>query len=126
MNEHERVRQWRRVASGGARYVIGPRSALFAPLADLRLIVVDEEHDGSYKQQEFPRYHARDMAVLRGMRARIPVVLGSATPSVESFYNATEAGKYTLLDLQERTGRAVLPPVDVVDMRARVHASGGP
>jgi primosomal protein N' (replication factor Y) (superfamily II helicase) len=118
MNEHERVRQWRRVASGGARYVIGPRSALFAPLADLRLIVVDEEHDGSYKQQEFPRYHARDMAVLRGMRARIPVVLGSATPSVESFYNATEAGKYTLLELQERTGRAVLPPVEVVDMRA--------
>ncbi len=124
MNEHERVRQWRRVASGGARFVIGPRSALFAPVADLRLIVVDEEHDGSYKQQEFPRYHARDMAVLRGQRARVPVVLGSATPSVESFYNATEAGKYTLLELRERTGEAGLPPVDVVDMRAEFTARG--
>ncbi len=124
MTEHERVRQWRRVAEGGARMVIGPRSALFAPLPSLRLIIVDEEHDGSYKQQEFPRYHARDAAVLRGAKAGIPVVLGSATPSVESFYNAVETRKYTLLSLPERTGKAVLPPVKVVDMREEFRASG--
>ena len=124
MTEHERVRQWRRAAQGGARFVIGPRSALFAPLPDLRLIVVDEEHDGSYKQQEFPRYHARDMAVLRGVQARVPVLLGSATPSVESFYNAVDAGKYTLLTLPERTGRAVLPTVEVADMREEFRATG--
>ena len=124
MTEHERVRQWRRVAHGEAPLVIGPRSALFAPLPDLRLIVVDEEHDGSYKQQDFPRYHARDMAVLRGLRSGVPVVLGSATPSVESFYNATEAGKYTLLELPERTGDAELPPVSVVDMREEFKAAG--
>lgn len=124
MTEHERVRQWRRVARGEAPLVIGPRSALFAPLPDLRLIVVDEEHDGSYKQQDFPRYHARDMAVLRGLRASVPVLLGSATPSVESFYNATEAGKYTLLELPERTGEAELPLVTVVDMREDFKAAG--
>ncbi len=124
MTEHERVRQWLRVARGGARVVIGPRSALFAPLSALKLVVVDEEHDGSYKQQDFPRYHARDMAVIRAMLAGIPVVLGSATPSVESYYNATEAGKYSLLTLPERTGTAVLPPVQVVDMREEFRATG--
>jgi primosomal protein N' (replication factor Y) len=124
MTEHERVRQWLRVARGGARVVIGPRSALFAPLPDLRLVVVDEEHDGSYKQQDFPRYHARDMAVIRAMLAGVPVVLGSATPSVESYYNATEVGKYSLLTLPERTGTAVLPPVQVVDMREEFRATG--
>ena len=124
MTEHERVRQWTRVARGEAPLVIGPRSALFAPLPGLRLIIVDEEHDGSYKQQDFPRYHARDMAVLRGLRAGVPVVLGSATPSVESFYNATEAGKYTLLELPERTGDAGLPPVSVVDMKDQFRQAG--
>lgn len=125
MTEHERVRQWMRASSGGARVVIGPRSALFAPLSDVRLLIVDEEHDGSFKQQDFPRYHARDMAVLRGVQAGIPVVLGSATPSVESFYNATDGGKYTLLSLPERTGTAKLPPVRVVDMREEFREAGG-
>lgn len=125
MTEHERVRQWLRAASGSARAVIGPRSALFAPLPNLRLIVADEEHDPSYKQQDFPRYHARDMAVLRGQRAGIPVVLGSATPSVESYYNASEAGKYHLLELPERAGEARLPPVNVVDMRKEFKERGG-
>lgn len=117
MTEHERVRQWLRVARGGARVVIGPRSALFAPLPSLSLIIVDEEHDGSLKQQDIPRYHARDMAVLRGLQRGIPVLLGSATPSVESYFNATEGGKYTLLPLPERAGGAELPAVQVVDMR---------
>jgi len=124
MTEHERVRQWMRAAGGGARVVIGPRSALFAPLSNLRLLIVDEEHDGSFKQQDFPRYHARDMAVLRGVKADIPVVLGSATPSVESFYNATDGDKYTLLRLPERTGTAKLPPVRVVDMREEFREVG--
>jgi len=124
MTDVERVRQWRRVRRGEARLVIGPRSALFAPLEGLRLVVVDEEHDGSYKQQDFPRFHARDMAVVRGLLLNIPVVLGSATPSVESFYNATEAGKYTLLELPERAGGASLPPVEAVDMREEFRAVG--
>ncbi len=117
MSDKERARQWLRAREGSARVMIGPRSALFAPLPGLRLIVVDEEHDPSYKQQESPRYHARDMAVLRGMQASIPVVLGSATPSVESYYNAAEGGKYTLIELSERAGGASLPTVEIVDMR---------
>ncbi|MGC8763458.1 MAG: replication restart helicase PriA [Acidobacteriota bacterium] len=124
MTDVERVRQWRRVRRGEAHLVIGPRSALFAPLEGLRLVVVDEEHDGSYKQQDFPRFHARDMAVVRGRLLGIPVVLGSATPSVESFYNAAEAGKYTLLELPQRAGGASLPPVEAVDMREEFRAVG--
>jgi len=126
MGEKERSRQWLRSRSGTARVMIGPRSALFAPLPDLGLVVVDEEHDGSYKQQEHPRYHARDMAVLRGVQAGVPVVLGSATPSAESYYNATDGGKYTLLTLSERAGGAALPTVDVVDMRREYEQTGGP
>ncbi len=117
MSDKERARQWLRAREGSAKVMIGPRSALFAPLPGLRLIVVDEEHDPSYKQQESPRYHARDMAVLRGMQASIPVVLGSATPSVESYYNAAEGGKYRLIGLSERAGGASLAQVEIVDMR---------
>jgi primosomal protein N' (replication factor Y) len=124
MTEVERVRQWTRARRGDARLVIGPRSALFAPLPDLRLIVVDEEHDPSYKQQDFPRFHARDMAVVRGGLLGVPVLLGSATPSVESYYNATEAGKYALLRLPQRAGGASLPPVQAVDMREEFRAKG--
>ncbi len=124
MTKHERVRQWRRVASGKAKLVIGPRSALFAPLERLGLMVVDEEHDPSYKQQDFPRYHARDMAVLRGSLLNIPVVLGSATPSIESYYNAAETKKYALLTLRERIGTALLPRVEVVDMREEFKETG--
>jgi len=126
MGEKERSRQWLRARSGSARVMIGPRSALFAPLPDLGLVVVDEEHDGSYKQQEHPRYHARDMAVLRGVQAGVPVILGSATPSAESYYNATDGGKYTLLTLSERAGGAALPAVEVVDMRREYEQTGGP
>ncbi len=125
MGEKERARQWLRARSGAARVTIGPRSALFAPLQNLKLVVVDEEHDPSYKQQDHPRYHARDMAILRGTLASIPVVLGSATPSVESYYNAAEEGKYTLLTLSERAGGALLPAVEVVDMRREYEETDG-
>jgi primosomal protein N' (replication factor Y) (superfamily II helicase) len=125
MTERERVRQWIRASRGEARLVIGPRSALFAPLPDLRLLVVDEEHDGSYRQNEAPRFSARDMAIIRGRVGSLPVLLGSATPSVESYYNATEGGKYTLLTLTERAGGAQIPPVDVVDMRREFEETKG-
>jgi len=124
MNPHERVRQWRRVMAGKARLVIGPRSALFAPLDKLGLIIVDEEHDPSFKQHDFPRYHARDMAVLRGVIENVPVVLGSATPSVESFYNAVEAGKYRLLRMKDRVAGAILPSVEIADMRKEFAETG--
>jgi len=124
MTERERVRQWRRAAAGEARLVIGPRSALFAPLPDLPLIIVDEEHDGAYRQHESPRFHARDMAVIRGHHLSVPVILGSATPSVESYHNAAEAGKYRLLTLAHRAGGASLPEVEVVDMKRDFESFG--
>src|SRR4029434_1905255 len=94
----------------------GARSAIFAPVEPLGLIIVDEEHEHSYKQEEAPRYHARDVAVVRGQREGAVVVLGSATPSMESFYNALR-GKYTLLRLPVRVDDQKLPVVRVVDMR---------
>src|SRR5205085_6117340 len=97
----ERAEQWRRIRRGDARIVVGTRSAIFAPVEDLALIVVDEEHDQSYKQEETPRYHGRDVAVMRGKLTGAAVVLGSATPSLESFHNATK-GKYALLELRDR------------------------
>src|SRR5207253_5671099 len=93
----ERHDEWHKIRQGRARIVIGARSAIFAPVDPLGLIVVDEEHEHSYKQEEAPRYHARDVAVLRGQMERAVVVLGSATPSMESFYNA-QTGKYILLE----------------------------
>ena len=112
----ERRRCWRAVASGDAQLVVGARSALFLPFQDLGLIVVDEEHDGSYKQEEGVYYHARDMAVLRASITRASVVLATATPSLETWANA-EAGKYTRLDLPERFGTANLPEMAAIDMR---------
>jgi primosomal protein N' (replication factor Y) len=112
----ERAREFLRVASGGVRFVLGTRSAVFAPLKDIGLIVVDEEHDHSYKQDEGVPYNARDLAVVRASRHRACVVLGSATPSMESFENA-RAGKYGLLVMDSRVGPAALPGVKVVDMR---------
>lgn len=112
----ERARTWHEVASGRRRVVIGPRSAVFAPVHDLGLIVVDEEHDGAWKQEELPRYHGRDVAVMRARMANCPVVLASATPSLESWQNA-QGGKYTLLRLPERANAAPLPGVRLVDMR---------
>ena len=111
-----RHEQWLRIASGELRVVIGARSALFAPISDLGLIVVDEEHENSYKQDVAPRYHARDMALIRGHCASCPVVLGSATPSLESYANALR-GKYDLLRLTHRVHRRPLPSVEFVDLR---------
>jgi primosomal protein N' (replication factor Y) len=112
----ERRRVWRMVAEGGAQMVIGARSALYLPFRDIGLIVVDEEHDGSYKQEDGVLYSARDMAVLRGSINGAQVVLASATPSLETWANA-EAGKYKRLDLTSRFGDAVLPEMRAIDMR---------
>ena len=113
----ERRRAWRMIGQGEAQLIVGARSALFLPFRDLGLIVVDEEHDSSYKQEEGALYNARDMTVLRASLNSAQVVLASATPSLESWANA-EAGKYTRLDLTARFGAAVLPQMRAIDMRA--------
>jgi primosomal protein N' (replication factor Y) len=126
----QRHRAWARAASGEARVVVGARSAVFAPMPRLGLIVVDEEHDGSYKQDQLPRYQARDVAVKRGQGLGIPVVLGSATPSLESYANA-KAGRYVLHRMTTRPGESRLPSVKVVDLaqegrlRARLEGKDG-
>ena len=112
----ERRRAWRMVGEGGAQLVVGARSALFLPFSDLGLIVVDEEHDTSYKQEDGVLYNARDMAVLRASISEAQVVLASATPSLESWANA-EAGKYTRVTLTSRFGEAILPAMHALDMR---------
>jgi len=112
----ERSDQWRRIRSGAASVVVGTRSGVFAPVRNLGLIVVDEEHDGSYKQEETPRYNGRDVAVVRAQGAGACVILGSATPSLESRYNA-ERGKYALLELPERIEERPMPTVALIDMR---------
>ncbi|HXB71729.1 MAG TPA: primosomal protein N' [Candidatus Acidoferrales bacterium] len=112
----ERTDQWRRIRSGAASVVVGTRSGVFAPMLNLGLIVVDEEHDGSYKQEETPRYNGRDVAIVRAQGAGACVVLGSATPSLESRYNA-ERGKYTLLELPGRVEDRPMPSVELIDMR---------
>jgi primosomal protein N' (replication factor Y) len=112
----ERIDQWRRIRSAAASVVVGTRSGVFAPVRDLGLIVVDEEHDGSYKQEETPRYNGRDVAVVRAQAAGACVVLGSATPSLESRYNA-QCGKYTLIELPARIEQRPMPSVELIDMR---------
>jgi primosomal protein N' (replication factor Y) (superfamily II helicase) len=119
----QRRRTWEAVARGAARLVVGARSALFLPFADLGLLVVDEEHDGSYKQEDGVLYHARDMAVLRASIEGAAVVLASATPSLETWVNA-HAGKYARLDLPERFGEAVMPEMRAIDLRAEPLAPG--
>ncbi len=116
LSPRTRQRTWRAVAENEVSVVVGARSALFLPYADLGLIIVDEEHDPAYKQEDGARYHARDMAVVRGSIAKIPVVLASATPSVESEVNARR-GRYRHLHLPERFGGAHLPAVEAIDMR---------
>ncbi|HOY57118.1 MAG TPA: primosomal protein N' [Verrucomicrobiota bacterium] len=111
----ERHDEWHKIRQGRARIVIGARSAIFAPVEPLGLIIVDEEHEHSYKQEEAPRYHARDVAVVRAQREGAVVVLGSATPSLESYYNARR-GKYALLELPNRVDDQKLPVVRVVDL----------
>ena len=115
-SDSERADQWRRIRAGGARVVVGTRSGVFAPVRNLGLIVVDEEHDASYKQEENPRYNGRDVAVVRAQAANACVLLGSATPSLESHYNA-QSGKYTLLELPDRIAERPMPTVHLVDMR---------
>ncbi len=124
LSDGERYDEWRQLREGTKRIVVGARSALFAPLPDLGAIVVDEEHDGSYKQSESPRYQGRDLAVLRAVRSGAVCVLGSATPSLESWRNARE-GKFRLLQLPERAGGGALPPVEVVDLRRLREGGGG-
>ncbi|MDE2680703.1 MAG: primosomal protein N' [Verrucomicrobiota bacterium] len=112
----ERHDEWHKIRQGRAKIVIGARSAIFAPVEPLGLIIVDEEHEHSYKQGEAPRYHARDVAVVRGQREGATVVLGSATPSLESYHNA-KRGKYTLLKMPSRVDDKRMPLVRVLDMR---------
>ena len=116
VSRKERLRLYHAVATNNVQLVIGARSALFLPFSNLGLIVVDEEHDGSYKQEEGICYHARDMAVMRGSFAGAQVVLASATPSLETWVN-TKNGKYTKIDLTERYGDALLPNIEVLDLR---------
>ena len=120
----ERHDEWHKIRDGRARIVIGARSAVFAPVEPLGLLIVDEEHEHSYKQEEAPRYHARDVAVVRAQKERAVVVLGSATPSIESFYNSKK-GKYTLLEMTRRVDDKKLPIVRVTDMRQEARTSRG-
>jgi primosomal protein N' (replication factor Y) len=123
LGDGERARNWMRAARGEVDVIVGTRSAVFLPLAKPGLLVIDEEHDVSYKQQEGLRYSARDLALIRAQRLRIPVVLGSATPALESRYNAA-AGRYRHLLLQRRVLGAAAPKIGVVDMRAQVLRDG--
>ena len=123
LTDGERARTWAAAWRGEARVVVGTRSAVFTPLPDAGLIVIDEEHDGSYKQQDGIRYHARDFALVRGKALAVPVLLGSATPSLETLHNAS-CGRYGYLRLSQRAGDAKPPAVRVVDVRSRPLEAG--
>jgi len=123
LSDGERHDQWQRIRRGDVDVVVGTRSAIFAPIRSLGLIIVDEEHDGSYKQEESPRYHGRDVAVVRGRQAGALVVLGSATPAMETFHNA-QNGRYDLLTLQRRVLDRPMAAVRIVDMREQYAAAG--
>lgn len=124
LSEGERHDEWFKIHSGKARVVIGARSAVFSPLSELGLIVVDEEHESSYKQEEAPKYHARDVAVMRGLREPCAVLLGTATPSTESYCNAV-TGKYDLVKMEERADDRKLPAIRILDMCVQRKRSGG-
>jgi primosomal protein N' (replication factor Y) len=123
LSDGERHDQWHRIRRGDVDVVVGTRSAVFAPLGSLGLVIVDEEHDGSYKQEESPRYHGRDVAVMRARQAGALAVLGSATPSMESYQNA-QSGRYALITLERRVLDRPLADVQVVDMRGEYAAAG--
>jgi primosomal protein N' (replication factor Y) len=123
LSDGERHDQWQRIRRGDVDVVVGTRSAVFAPLEDVGLIVVDEEHDASYKQEEIPRYNGRDVAIVRGQRAGALVVLGSATPSMESYHNAV-TGRYERIVLERRVLDRPLAAVTIVDMREEYAAAG--
>ena len=123
LSDRERAEQWHRIKRRDARIVVGTRSAVFAPVEDLALLIVDEEHDSSYKQEETPRYHARDIAVMRSKMSNAVVVLGSATPSLESYFNAKK-NKYGLIEIPDRVEKRPLPEVEIVDMRMEFQETG--
>ncbi len=123
LTPEERSEQWRRIHRGEAPIVVGTRSAIFAPAPNLGLILVDEEHDQSYKQEETPRYNARDVAVMRAKLADAVVVLGSATPSLESWQNTVQ-GKYTRIEMNDRVKNRPLPEVELIDMRREFQETG--
>jgi len=125
LQKGERFDEWTRVKNGDARVVIGTRSAVFAPVKNLGLIVVDEEHESSYRQQESPYYNARDVAIVRAQKESATVVLGSATPSLESFHNASK-GKYTRVSLPERIGARPMATAKIIDMRTVFARHGKP
>ena len=116
LSNGEKYDEWRKIEKGEARVVVGARSSVFAPIEKLGLIVIDEEHETTYKQSESPRYHARDVAIWRAEQHNCPVVLGSATPSLESRARASK-GVYTLIELKQRVNKRPLPEVEVIDMR---------
>lgn len=119
MSQGERYDEWRRIQKGNAKIVVGARSAIFAPFRNLGLIIIDEEHESSYKQEEHPKYHARDIAIWRAKYHHATLVLGSATPSMESYYQASKQN-YQLLELPERVFGSQLPTVHIVDMREQL------
>lgn len=123
LSEGERVKHWWAAAQGDARIVIGTRLALFTPMPDLGVIIVDEEHDASFKQNEGLRYSARDLSLVRGQMEKVPVILGSATPSLESLHNA-QSGRFTHLHMRQRAGNACAPALSLVDMRLEKQSAG--
>ncbi len=123
LGDGERFDEWHRIRDGHARVVIGTRSAIFAPVVNLRLIIVDEEHEPSYKQEETPRYHARDIAVMRASLEKCAILLGTATPALETWHNV-QRDKYRLLTLTKRVTNRLLPRVEIVDMRIETAAAG--
>ncbi len=125
LSEGERYDAWKALASGEAHVVVGARSAVFAPVQNLKLMIVDEEHEPSYKQEESPRYHGRDVAVYRAHLSKAVCVLGSATPSLESLYNV-ERGKYAVDRILNRVDNRQLPKIHLVDMRREGHTGKGP
>ena len=120
----ERYDEWKRIKTGGAKLVIGTRSAVFAPFENLGLIIIDEEQEDSYKSENSPRYHARDVAKYRCAKTNSLLLLGSATPDIESRY-AAESGKYKLFRMNERYNAMQLPSVEIVDMKSELKAGNG-
>src|SRR5262249_43972329 len=116
LSKGERFDEWSRVKSGAARIIIGTRSAVFAPVSNLGLVIVDEEHEATYRQQDSPYYNGRDTAIVRAQQESAVVILGSATPSLESFHNA-RTGKYRYLRMAERIGSRPLARAQIIDMR---------
>jgi primosomal protein N' (replication factor Y) len=124
LGESERLQNWRLAQSGQARIIIGTRLAVFTPIPNLKIVMVDEEHDGSYKQQDSMRYHARDVAMVRAQRSKVPIVMGSATPALETWHNA-QSGKYTLLSLHSRAvAQSTLPNIRCIDTTKQESTNG--